>query len=73
MKDTSIPLSIAFIDDAGRILSIQKMAPFQTEARYRSPGPVRYALEVNQGWFENHGVSIGDTVGMELPGSLDIR
>ena len=73
MKDTLIPLSIAFIDDAGRILSIQKMVPFGTEARYRSPGPVRYAIEVNQGWFEAHGVVVGDVVRLELPAGLDIR
>lgn len=73
MKDTLIPLSIAFIDDSGRILDIQKMAPFREEARYRSPGPVRFALEVNQGWFEKHGVVVGDFVRLELPAGLDVR
>ena len=62
MKDTKMPLSIAFIDDTGRIVSIQKMAPMQIAERYRSPKPVRYALEVNQGWFSKHNISVGDVV-----------
>lgn len=62
MKDTSIPLSIAFLDDTGLILSIQKMVPMQVEERYRSHFPARYALEVNQGWFAKHGIEVGDVV-----------
>ncbi len=73
MKDTHIPLSIAFIDDSGRILSIQKMTPIQTDERYRSPQPVRYSLEVNQGWFDRHGILVGDIVEMKLPVVIEIK
>ena len=73
MKDTQIPLSIAFLDDTGRILSIQRMAPMQTSERYHSPQPVRYALEVNQGWFAEHGIGVGDIVEMKLPVVIEIR
>ena len=73
MKDTIIPLSIAFLDDSGRILSIQQMRPMQTDKRYRSLQPVRYALEVNQGWFADHGIGVGDIVEMRLPVVIEIR
>jgi uncharacterized membrane protein (UPF0127 family) len=73
MKDTHIPLSIAFLDDSGLILSIHPMAPMQTDERYRSLQPVRYALEVNQGWFAEHGISVGDMVEMKLPVVIEIR
>ncbi len=73
MKDTHIPLSIAFIDDSGRILSIQPMTPMQTDERYRSPQPVRYSLEVNQGWFDRHGIGVGDFIEMKLPVVIEIK
>jgi uncharacterized membrane protein (UPF0127 family) len=73
MKDTEIPLSIAFIDDAGRIISIQKMDPLQQTERYNSPRPARYALEVNQSWFEKQGIGIGDIAELNIPIPLDIR
>jgi uncharacterized membrane protein (UPF0127 family) len=73
MKDTRIPLSIAFLDDSGRILSIQHMAPMQTEERYHSLQPARYALEINQGWFTGHGIGVGDIVEMRLPVVIEIR
>ena len=73
MKDTQIPLSIAFLDDSGQILSIQDMTPMQTNERYHSPQPVRYALEVNQGWFAGHGTGVGDIVEMKLPVVIEIR
>jgi len=50
MKNTRIPLSIAFLDDRGVIVNIADMAP-QTEDNHCSAQPVRYALEMNQGWF----------------------
>ena len=73
MKDTKIPLSIAFIDDTGRILSIQNMVPMQIEERYRSPRPVRYVLEVNRGWFAGHNIAVGDVVDFKIPAILNIR
>ncbi|MFZ0726550.1 MAG: DUF192 domain-containing protein [Desulfobacterales bacterium] len=73
MKDTSMPLDIAFIDTAGRIVSIQQMDPFPITTVYSSPAPVRYALEVNRGWFKEIGVGIGDVLTFDLPAAFDIR
>jgi hypothetical protein len=73
MKDTFIPLSIAFLDKSGQILSILDMVPMQTDPQYQSGHPAAYALEVNLGWFHAHGVEIGDIVEMNLPLVLNIR
>ncbi|MBV9452741.1 MAG: DUF192 domain-containing protein, partial [Rubrobacter sp.] len=64
MKNTLIPLSIAYIDGGGRIVDIQDMQPLD-ETPHPSAAPARYALEVNQGFFREHDVEVGDTV--ELP------
>ena len=60
MKNTHLPLSIAFIGDDMRIINICKMKPLDTGPRYRSKKKCRFALEVNQGWFEEHGIKAGD-------------
>jgi uncharacterized membrane protein (UPF0127 family) len=73
MKDTFIPLSIAFLDESGRIIKIEKMTPMQTEERYHSSQPVKYAIEVNQGWFGTHEIEVGDTVEMKLPIVINIE
>jgi hypothetical protein len=73
MKDTSIPLSIAYLDDAGQIFNLQDMVPLQTDKQYPSLHPAAYALEVKQGWFGRHGIGVGDLVEMKLPLVLDIR
>ncbi len=73
MKDTCIPLSVAFLDDSGQIVNLQNMTPMQTEKIYYSSQPVRYALEVNKGWFDAHEIEIGDTVEMKLPIEINIR
>jgi uncharacterized membrane protein (UPF0127 family) len=65
MKDTLIPLSIAYIDAEGRIVDIQDMQPLD-ETSHPSAEPAQYALEANQGFFEEQGVMVGDMV--ELPG-----
>jgi uncharacterized membrane protein (UPF0127 family) len=62
MRNTLIPLSIAFIDDDGRIVNIEDMAPM-TETSHCSKEPVRFALEMEQGWFQRRGVSAGDWLG----------
>ena len=62
MKNTYIPLSIAYIDTNGYIIAIFKMEPLNTKKSYTSPGPAIWALEVNQGWFEKNGVNVGDRV-----------
>jgi uncharacterized membrane protein (UPF0127 family) len=61
MKNTFIPLSIAFIAADGRIVSIEDMAP-QTESSHWSKGPVPYALEMRKGWFAERGIRPGDRV-----------
>jgi len=67
MKNTLIPLSIAYIDSEGRIVDIQDMKPLDDEEpHYVSAEPARYALEVNKGFFEENGVEVGDRA--ELPG-----
>ena len=61
MKNTPIPLSIAFIDSLGRIVHMTDMKPL-TEEPVPSVHPAMYALEMNQGWFTEHGVMIGQTI-----------
>ncbi len=71
MKDTLIPLSVAFIDTEGYIVDIQDMQPLDL-TRHRSAEPAKYALEVNQGFFREHGVEVGDRVELpEQPGSTE--
>jgi uncharacterized membrane protein (UPF0127 family) len=62
MKNTLIPLSIAFADAKGSIIAIMDMAPDDGRTHYRSPGPAMYALEVNQGWFQRNGVKVGSEI-----------
>jgi uncharacterized protein len=66
MKDTFIPLSIAFIGADGRIVNILDMAP-RDERSHWSSGPAQYALEMRKGWFADHGIGPGDLV-EGLPG-----
>jgi uncharacterized membrane protein (UPF0127 family) len=58
MKNTLLPLSIAFLADDGSVVNIEDMAP-QTLDGHCSAKPVRYALEMNQGWFAKRGVKPG--------------
>jgi len=61
MKNTYVPLSIAFIDGDGRILNIEDMAP-QTQTTHPSRGLALYALEMKKGWFAEHGIGPGSAV-----------
>jgi uncharacterized membrane protein (UPF0127 family) len=61
MKNTLIPLSVAFMDNDGKILNVEDMQP-QTENNHCAKGPARYALEMNLGWFTAHGVKPGATI-----------
>ena len=61
MKNCFIPISVAYMDDAGKIISIHEMAP-QTETPHQALGPARYALEMNGGWFAAHKIKAGDTI-----------
>jgi uncharacterized membrane protein (UPF0127 family) len=61
MMNTHVPLSIAFLDDAGAIINIADMKPLTTDP-HPSTRPARYALEMNQGWFARHGIKAGAKV-----------
>ena len=61
MKDTRIPLSIAFLSDEGEILQIEDMKPLDERSTV-SDKHGRYALEVNQGWFQRHGLGVGSRI-----------
>jgi uncharacterized membrane protein (UPF0127 family) len=61
MKNTLIPLSVAFVDDQGEILNILDMAP-QTLDSHTAAGPARYAIETNKGWFAEKKIKAGDKV-----------
>ena len=73
MKDTRIALSIAFLDVDRRVLNVLDMAPMQTEQRYPSAGEAAYALEVNEGWFEAHGIAEDSIAEFNLPRVLLIE
>lgn len=62
MRNTYIPLDIAFIDAKGKITDIHQMKPLDEEPRYESSVPVTFALEVNQGWFAKRGIKVGAQV-----------
>jgi len=72
MKNTSIPLSVAFLDHQGRILNMADMQPFD-ETLHRSAGPACCALEVNQGWFAKNGIQTGDRISYTLPEQIAIQ
>jgi len=61
MKNTLIPLSVAFLDRDGRILNIEQMQP-QTEDSHCAAGPARFALEMNRGWFADRKLAAGDRI-----------
>ena len=61
MKNTLIPLSVAFVDRDGVILNIPDMQP-QTLDSHMSAGPALYAIETNKGWFAERGIKPGDKV-----------
>ena len=65
MKNTTLPLSIAYISSGGRILEIYDMEPLSLHP-VRSVRSVRYALEVPLGWYEKNNITINDTVNIEL-------
>ena len=62
MKNTRIPLSIAYIDSTGKILEIHSMQPFDETLVSSAFDNVVYALEVNEGWFDRHKISPGTTI-----------
>lgn len=62
MRDTLIPLSIAFIDGEGKIINIREMEPDNGEQYHWPARPFLYALEMNRGWFAENNIRPGDPV-----------
>jgi uncharacterized membrane protein (UPF0127 family) len=62
MRNTFLPLSVAFLDDQGKILNIEDMQP-ETEDNHCASAPVRFALEMNRGWFAEKGIGPGQRIG----------
>lgn len=61
MKNTPLPLSVAFVDGEGRILNILDMEPQTLDSHYAA-GPARFAIETHKGWFARRGIKAGDKV-----------
>jgi len=67
MKNTYIPLDLAYINAFGKIIDIKQLEPHDLTS-VPSSMPVLYALEMNQGWFNKNGIAEGDTV--KLPSHI---
>ena len=61
MKNTYVPLSVAYMDIRGKIIEIYDMVPFSKDS-VCSTKAAKYALEVNSGWFEEKDINIGDSI-----------
>lgn len=61
MRNTLIPLSVAFLDDRGKIINVEDMQP-KTENTHCATKPARYALEMNIGWFQSRGFGAGEVI-----------
>lgn len=73
MKNTLIPLSIAFVESDGNIVKIYDMDPELSKPdwdlrSYASPSPVKYAIEANAGWFDKNGITVSSKV--KIPNKL---
>lgn len=67
MRNTLLPLSVAFIDEGGVITNIEDMAP-KTENTHCAVKPARYALEMSKGWFAKRGIKAGAAIaGLKKP------
>ena len=62
MKDTLIPLSIAFVDESGRVIGVRDMQPCEADPcpTYGADQPFVLAIEANLGWFDRAGIEVGD-------------
>jgi uncharacterized membrane protein (UPF0127 family) len=69
MKNTTVPLSAAYVDPSGVILEIHDLHPLDTNAVIATSEQIQFVLEVNQGWFNRHKVSTGMVIRTER-GSL---
>jgi len=67
MRNTPLPLSIAFLDEKKVVLNIEQMAPYDDRTFHRSRGLALYAVEANKGWFEARGIGPGTQAKFDLP------
>ena len=65
MRNTYVPLSVAFLDGHGRVINIDEMVP-RTDTSHCATGPARYVLEMPAGWFDQHGVGAGTRLDFTL-------
>lgn len=61
MRNTLVPLSVAFLDEKGKIINVEDMQP-KTEDNHCAIKPARYALEMNLGWFRSRGLGAGFSI-----------
>lgn len=61
MRNTLIPLAVAFLDEQGRIINVEEMQP-QTENNHCAAKPARFALEMNAGWFKARSLAAGTVI-----------
>jgi uncharacterized membrane protein (UPF0127 family) len=61
MKNTDLPLAVAFMDENGKIINVEEMEP-HTENNHCAKQPARFALEMNSGWFKQRGLSKGTQI-----------
>jgi uncharacterized membrane protein (UPF0127 family) len=68
MKDTLIPLSIAFVDDVGRVIGVRDMEPCEADPcpTYGVDRPFVLAIEANLGWFDRAGIRVGDRAELRM-------
>ncbi|MBL8490649.1 MAG: DUF192 domain-containing protein [Rhodocyclaceae bacterium] len=62
MRNTLIPLAVAFLDEQGKVVNVEEMQP-RTENSHCAAKPVRFALEMNGGWFKSRGLGAGAVIG----------
>jgi len=72
MHNTPTALDIVFLSDSGTILAIEAMTP-NSDDRHTAPEPVRYALEVAQGYFASQSVTLGQQCTLTIPADLVIE
>jgi uncharacterized protein len=61
-RNTKIPLSIAYVDSAGKIVEIKSLRPFDETPVPSTSDQIAFALEVNEGWFSRHGIITGTRI-----------
>jgi uncharacterized membrane protein (UPF0127 family) len=68
MKDTLIPLSIAFVDESDRVIGVRDMEPCEVDpcSSYGVAEPYVLAIEANLGWFDEHGIEAGDSAELRV-------